>query len=469
MIRTAGTLLGSNLGIAALKFIRNILLARLLGIDDFGIASTFAIVFAMFEMVGFLGLDRLLVQARDGNEPRVQATLHTMQVLRGAFMALAQFALAGPLAHVMGVPDVAWAFRVMALIPLVQGFVHLDMTRLQRDMRFGLFIKANIGAELAGVLAIYPMFLVFGDYRVALWTILLQQIMATLLSHTVAERRFSLGFERDIFMRALSFGWPLLLNAILMFGIFQGDRIVVANRLGVAELGLFSLAFMLTFMPTNILAQTINRLFLPKLARLQDDPPEFQRLAVMAVEAGLVVGLAVAAGFAIFGADMVKIVFGSKYDAALGLLVWLAVMQAVRIAKMGVSLVAVARAETRSPIIANGVRVLFLPVAWLALSWGADLRAVAWIAILGEGLGLMVSFHLLRSWLGVPVRPFLRPVLIWTAVLLLICVDTALNPPSQDVLRDFHWLQALVVFACGVAFFSMSGLRSWIIGRMRRT
>ena len=75
-----------------------------------------------------------------------------------------------------------------------------------------------------------------------------------------------------------------------MFGILQGDRIIVANQLGPVTLGLFSLAFMLTFMPTGILAQTINRLFLPKLAPLQDDPAAFDALARVVVQTGLVAG-----------------------------------------------------------------------------------------------------------------------------------------------------------------------------------
>ena len=467
MIRTAGVLLGSNLGIAVVKFARNILVARLLSVGDFGIASTFAIAFAMVEMAGFLGLDRLLVQAGDGDDPQVQATLHTMQVLRGALLALILLVTAGPLADVMGVPEVAWGFRLMALVPFLQGFTHLDMTRVQRVMSFGPFIKVTLGAEVLGLLAIYPLFLIFGDYRVALFALLLQQGVMAALSHVLAGRRYHLGLDRDVLMRALKFGWPLLFNALLMFGIFQGDRIIVANQTGAVEFGLFSLAFMLAFMPTNVLAQTLNRLFLPKLARLQDNLPDFERLAGIAVQAGLVVGLAVAAGFALFGPDLVLIVFGSKYAGALGLLAWMAVMQAVRIAKLGVSLVAIARAETRNPLIANIPRVLLLPLAWLALSRGADMLVVVWIAMLGEMLGLAVAFWLLRHWLNLPVRGLLQPVLLWAGVLLLVCFDAALHPPRPEVFANFHWMQVAIALAAAGAVFGMRDLRGWALGALR--
>ena len=427
-----------------------------------GSRSTFAIIFGFIEMLGFLGLDRFLIQTREEALERVQATLHTLQVLRGVLVAAVLFLTAGPLAEVMDVSQVAWAFQVMALLPLMQGFMHLDIARAQRDMRFGPFVKISLGAELLGLLSIWPLHLVFGDYRIVLGALLAQQILIVLFSHMVSERRYHLGWDRGLVLRALGFGWPLLFNAALMFGIFQGDRIIVANRLGPVDLGLFSLAFMLTFMPTGILNQTINRLFLPRLAPLQDDPAAFGLLARVVVQVGLVGGSRSPSDSRSSGADLVLIVFGAKYAGALGILVWLAVMQAVRSAKTGVSIVALARGETRSPMVANIIRVLLLPVAWLAVGQGAGMGMVVGLAILGEAIGLVVALGLLRSWLGVPVRPLIPSVLAWALVLLLIGADLALHPPRPEVFANFHLFQAVIVLVAASAVLGMTDLRLWI-------
>jgi O-antigen/teichoic acid export membrane protein len=465
MIGAAMALLGGNLGVALLKFARNILVARLLSVENFGIAATFAIIFGFVEMLAFLGLDRFLIQVRDEGLERVQATLHSLQVLRGVFVATVLWVTAGPLAALMDVSEVAWAFRLMAVLPLIQGFLHLDMARAQRGMRFGPFVKITMGAEFVGLLSVWPLFLVFGDYRIVLGALIVQETLTMLFSHLVAERRYALGFDRALALRALRFGWPLLLNAALMFGIIQGDRIIVANQLGPVTLGLFSLAFMLTFMPTGVLAQTTNRLFLPKLAPLQDDPAAFDALARVVVQVGLVVGLAVAVGFSLFGTDLVLILFGAKYAGALSVLVWLAVMQAVRVAKMGVSVVALARAETRSPMVANIPRVLLLPVAWLALERGAGMEAVVAIATLGEAIGLVVAFALLRSWLGVPVRPLIPAVLAWGGVLTLVVVDTAFWPRRPEVFANFHAFQGVILIAAVAAvLLGMRDLRARVTG-----
>ena len=465
MIRTAAILMSGNVGVAVLKFLRNVLLARLLSVQDYGTASTFAIIFAMIEMLGALGLDRLLIQARDGEEPRLQATLQTMQILRGVLLALLLLATAGPLADFMGVPEITWGFQLMALIPLMQGAMHLDVARAQRDMDFGPFIKVVVGAECVTLLLIYPLFLGFGDYRTALVALLLQQALISTLSHFVAKRGYRLAFDRAVLVRALVFGWPLLLDTILMFGIFHGDRLIIANRLGVTELGLYSLAFMLTFMSVSMLAGTLTRLFLPKLSALQDDPAAFTRFAWMAVQAGLLVGMMVATGFALLGPDLVLLVFGEKYAGAIEMLVWLAIMQAAWNAKMGVSLVALARAQTKVAMITSLPRVVLLPLSWLLLDRGADVIVVVWIAIAGYVLGMMLALYLLRQWLHVPIRGLLRPVLLWAAVLALIGLDAVMFSREPLIFGNFHAFQIVIVTAFCLAFAGMTELRSWLFGQ----
>ena len=467
MLKTATVLLGSNVGVAVLKMLRNVLLARLLSVENYGIASTFAVIFALFEMLGYLGLDRLMVQTGASDVPRVQATLQSMQVLRGVLGAALLFATADLMARIMGVPDIVWAFQLMAIVPLLQGLTHMDMSRMERTFNFGPFIRVQLGTEVAVILAIYPLFLVFGDYRVALFASLLQYALRLGMTHAFATERYRLGFDRGIAAHAFRFGVPILLNALLLFAIFQGDRMIVANRLGLTDLAVFSLAFMLTLMPANVLAQTQQRLFLPKLAPLQDRPEAFARHARIAIESGLFIGLLVAVGFALFGPDLVLILFGHKYDAALVPLIWLGVMQAVRIAKSGASVVALARGETWNPTVANLARVLTLPLAFLAVSHGAGLLAVIWIAIAGESLGLIVAFHLLRRLIRLPLRGLGVPFLLWGLCLGAICVYTVVYSPRPEIFGNFHPAQLILVAALLAAFLGLSDLRNYLLARLR--
>ena len=170
-----------------------------------------------------------------------------------------------------------------------------------------------------------------------------------------------------------------------------------------------------------------------------------------------------AAGFSIFGPDLVRIVFGVKYDGAVLILVWLAIMQAVWNGKMGISLVALARARTKIALIANIPRVLLLPLSWVLLDRGAEMVVVVWIATFGYAMAMILGLYLMRQWLHVPIRGLLRSILLWTAVLVLIGLDAALNPPIDPaVFGNFHAFQIVIVVAFCVAALGMTEIRTWL-------
>ena len=217
--------------------VRNILLAGLLGPERMGLAVMLAIVLRCLEMGSYLAADRLLVQARDGNAPGFQANAHGLEVVRGLRSGRARTVLADPAAVAFGYPETAWAFAALGLVPALRGFVHLDYRRLQRKLRFGQTLKVESTANLVGTAAVWPALHWTGDYSALLWVSLAQALAHVVMSHAVARRPYRVRFDRLYLGRMLSFGWPMLLNGLVMFGVFQGDRLIVALSVSPEELG----------------------------------------------------------------------------------------------------------------------------------------------------------------------------------------------------------------------------------------
>ena len=462
MIKGGLLLGGGNVSIALLGLARNVLIARLISIEDFGIASTFAITMAVVEMTSNIAIDRLVIQAKDGDDPRFQATGHAIQAARATIAAAMLFLLAQPLAALFGVPEVAWAYQAMAVIPLLRGFVHLDMFRAQRDMRYLPSVTVEFSAQLLATAAAIPLALRLGDYRAMLYALLLQQCVFLVVSHLVASRPYRWACDSEVVLRALSFGWPLLLNGILIFATFHGDRIIVGSVIGMTELGWFSAAFTLTLTPTLVIARTLQSFFLPQLARAQDDEAEFRRLYPVTVQAALLVGVGLAVSFAIAGPTLLIGLYGAKYAAAVPILVWLAAMQGLRVGKAGFSITALAKADTRNPLIANMLRVALLPVAWLAASAGGGVKAVVALGIAGEALALTTALLLLRRRYGLTLAGTGVPAVASICILALICVVpylwhmplavSSLMPPPEA------WVG---VATLPLLIWSMRELRKW--------
>lgn len=453
---------GNTFG-AVLLLVRNILVARLVSVEDFGIASTFAITLALLEMITNFALDRLIVQARDGEHEKLQSTLHSLQVARGAIASLVLFVVAHPIAVLFAVPEATWAYQVMAIVPFLRGFAHLDIFRLQRELKFGKFVMANLVGQLVSTVAVWPLALWLGDYRIMLAAILLHQILYVLATHVVAHRPYLLAWEREIVGRALSFGLPLLANGCLLFGIFHGDRIIVANQLGAEVLGWFSVAFTLTLMPSMLLAKTANGMLLPILSKANDGP-DFEVLARATLQSALVIGLALAVGFFLLGGPILVLLFGEKYAMATDVVVWLALMQALRLAKAGPAIVAMSRAETKNPMYTNIVRICFLPVAFYVATINDDIRFIVWIAMGGEALGFLVSLMLLKGKHLLPSRGYTFPILAFSMMLATLGAMQASGFREEiGLMEQLFGGSVLLILCLALTYYSMSDMRRWIL------
>ena len=401
MLRKALVILSGNAAASLLLLARNLIVARLIPLEDYGVAATFALAMALVEMASTFGLQQQIVQSKDGDDPRFQAALQGFQLLRGLIAGAVLFALAGPLARFMAVPQVIWAYQVLALVPVLTALQHFDIHRQTRQMRFGPLIATGALPALASVLVIWPLSLWFGDWQIMLWSILLQAALGTAVSHLMAERRWRLVYDRAILMGSLRFGWPLLANAVLMFVIFQGDRLIVGRELGMAALAVFSMGVTLTLTPTLVLAKSVQNLMLPKLSAARDDPARFQRRAVLTFEIVLALALGFFLAVLLVGPALSHLLLGPRFGALWPVLFVFALQQALRMLKTAPSIIALAQGRTVNAVLANLVRVAALPLGWWVLVRTGDVGMLLWVLVGAEVMSYGAALLLVGAvWRG---------------------------------------------------------------------
>jgi O-antigen/teichoic acid export membrane protein len=401
------------------SFARNVIIARLISPADFGIAAMFAISLSLIEMISNLAAEKLIIQAADGDSERFQATIQCTQFLRGCLIGLVLFSIAGPLAHLFGVENAKWAFQWLGFIPFIRGLIHQDMYRLQRQMRFGPSILVEAGVSVVVTIAAYPLGRWLGDYSAMLWIIVAQAGIGILGSHIVAERRYRWALEKSTILRLLTFGWPLLINGLLMFGILQGDRFIIgaANQLfgrviySLSDLGVYSVAFSLAFAPTMLIASVSTNLFLPLLSRVQDSGRSFERRYYFVCQTVALAGGLFSIPFIISGEWIIRVVYGPKYANVGNLVAWLAAMQALRIIRIGPTLAAMAKGDTKNAMYSNIVRsVAFVGVVMTA-AFGGSLSLIAASGFMGEVLAMGFCVWRLKNIHRIPMAVCLKPAI----------------------------------------------------------
>ena len=379
--------------VGGVGLLRTIALSILLDPENFGIAMTFSLVTTLMEMTSAMGLDRLLVQAKNGEEVRFQRTLQSIQLMRGLVGTTIIFSLSYPIALFFRTPDALWAYQTLAVVPFLKGLVNLDPYRQQRRGKIALVTMLElISVVVATIVAVGFAIIGFG-FDAMLYSLVVQLLLFCLLMSFFSERSLNWAFDKDIAREALRFGWPLQMNAMLLYLTFYADRLIVGRFFTIELFGVFSLATSLTLTPTIILAKTLQTLALPVLSQMQGTALDQKRLVSSVVEICLATGILIQcmlAPLVVVGAGIVS----PQNGVALGaMIILLSAGQTFRMAKVGPAIVHLAAGDSKRQLVVNMTRLLILPLNLLIAMTTNSVNLVILVSVIGELCGLIVALY----------------------------------------------------------------------------
>lgn len=264
-----------------LRFGTNLILARLLVPEDFGLMLIVNVVLNGLQMFSDLGTGPALIQNKQGEEPAFLRTAWTISVARGAFLWVTAGLLAWPLSVLYNDE------RLMLVLPVAAASTFLDaccstyVSVLERRLKFGLLSIIGLGSYTVSVAVMIGGAL----FTTTVWPLVAGTIvyagLSTLLTHFIPgglPMRFQ--YDRTVSSQLFRFGRWLTLSSMLTFVAGQLDKIMLGKLLTITELGVYSIAFMLAQVTVALTHELSSRILYPVYARAGEIGPEQLRSQV---------------------------------------------------------------------------------------------------------------------------------------------------------------------------------------------
>ncbi len=253
-------------GTRVVSFVRFVVLARLLGPEDFGLLAIAAAALELLVTVTDLGVGKALVQ-RPHLRDRELDVGWTIGLLRSLTMAAVLVVAAPQLADVLGDGRASGILRVLALQPVLASLESIAMTRQLRTLQFSALARLNLGAALAEAVTAIALASVLGVWALVVAT-LLSTALKSVLSYVAAPHRPRLALERGAAGSLIRFGSWVLLGVVFDAISDTALRAAIGHRLGAAELGLFYVAARLGLMPQVVVSELVTPVAFSLHARL---------------------------------------------------------------------------------------------------------------------------------------------------------------------------------------------------------
>lgn len=384
-IKSSAIILGSSqVASAALRFVRVVIIARVLSPEDFGVAATFWITTGVLMAITEMGIEKIIIQDDKGDDVHFGSVAQLLLIARGILLAVVILVFAHDIATFFDVPEATGEFRLLALLPLMVGLQHRDLIRKQRVMDFKPLVLHSVMPEFLITLLAFPVAVYFQDYRAFVYLSIVSGIVRVIISHRMADHSFSIAWDKSVVIKSLRFGWPLMINGILMLLTLQGDKFVISQFYSKEELGLFVIAFGFATMVPNSLGRVTAQIALPYLSPLKDNRDRltanlgyFNRILLLISIAAIVV-------IFFHGELITRIIYGERYLDATVLIKILTLVYFIRLMRQVPNTLAIVHADTWMIMVSNIVRQLALVLALTLAFSGVELMWIAATGLAGE-------------------------------------------------------------------------------------
>ena len=263
----------------------NVLLARLLSPDAFGLMSVVYILMIGMALFSDIGITRSVVQSRRGNDPELLDTAWAIQIIRGLGLGVASLFIAGGffLATRWGLtsartvyadPRLPWVVAAFSVVAVLQGFESIRNGVAKRDMQMKMLTKINIASQVVAAIVMVAVAWIFHS----MWALVVGAVVTGAvrcwLGHVALEgHREKFRLIPSATAELLGNGKWIFLSSMLGFAAVNGDRLLLGGLIDTRVFGLYTVAFMLVNMLQVVATTLCINVAYPAIAEVYRDRP----------------------------------------------------------------------------------------------------------------------------------------------------------------------------------------------------
>lgn len=297
------------------RFVRNMILARILAPDQFGISAIVIACSAFFEAITDVGTGVSIIQKKTGDDAEYLNSVWWFNAGRGTALTLLGLALAPAIAWFYKDPGLTAYLRVAFLSMFWNGLTSTGMYARQRNLQFGTTVWITQGSGLAGTLFTLSLALVMRDVWVLVLGLVFESLMRFAISFMLCPIKPHLPVDRESFRHLSAFSKGMAGLPMLTFLVLQADVFVLGRVATKETLGMYYLALSLANVPVMVFTKIANPLILPVFSRLQNDKERLRDHLLKITRIIWLFGLPMAACMGAFAPSILSIVFGNAYAA----------------------------------------------------------------------------------------------------------------------------------------------------------
>jgi len=299
-----------------LRVVRNMILARLLAPNEFGLMAIVIAASTAFEAFAEVGVRLSVIQNKMGANREYLNVAWWVQALRGLGLYAIAYLVSPWISQFYENAELLPLMRVAFTAVLLRSLMSPRAYVLEKEMQFGKWVFMTQGS---GVLStVLTMGLVLFVVR-SVWALVIgfvaQAGLQCLLSFVLCPFLPRLHIDVNSLRSILSYARGMFGLSLLTIVALQTDVVVLGKLVSTEQLGMYALTIALAQQPAAMFGQIIGRVLFPAYAEKQDNKKALCQVVLRIIRITVMLGVPLIALAAIFAGPILSLVYGQKYAA----------------------------------------------------------------------------------------------------------------------------------------------------------
>jgi O-antigen/teichoic acid export membrane protein len=316
-LKGAAWIAGASVARLCLRVLSVAILARLLTPHEYGVVAGALIAMDFAAMIYTMGLAQTLIQRKE-LRPEHVATAFSCALFIAVLTAVGMWYAAPQISELLQIPELTQILKVFAWLAPFGAFSVLCEALLARIMQVK---KVALRPLFSFTISTFFVAIPLAWYGFGYWSLVAMQAVDIVLSAVllgVAARRLLVWpkFSRRAFddIWRLSLGFTV--NQPFAYLAHNADRFIIGRVLGAATLGIYTRASFFAASAASLFGNIARLSLFPAMAKVQDDEGRLRSALLRSFSVLALLTLPVSAFCVIFAPELVDILLGNKWSAA---------------------------------------------------------------------------------------------------------------------------------------------------------
>jgi O-antigen/teichoic acid export membrane protein len=302
------------------RFVRNILLTRLLAPSAFG---AMAIVLSSSSLVASLsdvGLWPAVIRNPRGGDDAYLNAAWWLGMGRAICIYATIFVASPWISHFYGMADLSALLRVALLSIILDGMMSPRSKLAQKEMKFGRWAVISNGGAICGVILTIVLSFVLRD----VWALAIgycgENAFRCLFSYILFPGWPSFEWDRHAVQDLWKFSQGMIGLSFLNLVFSRTDVFVLGKLYSPEALGIYTMGVYLVQTPSSFLVNMLTTTLMPVFSHVQGDRERVNRILSEVTSWTILLGLPAIVMLWLCGSSLLTVIYGARYGAAAGAL-----------------------------------------------------------------------------------------------------------------------------------------------------